>query len=160
MKKLLFLSFLLISTLSCSSDETDENISDNPSSNDETFLEKYDGYGFIRDFDDYKQGLYFSNSDQFLKIFNQYVDTTECVSFNEGTSNFDGDEANVTIVTNNQLSLLIEFLYNDGSGDREMLECTVDSTGNTLTLKFVDTDTSVNYEIYAKTSLEYSSFCN
>ena len=62
--------FILMFLYSCASDDI---VSDNPSSNDKDFLEKYDGYGFISDDDGEKEGWYFSNSDQFLKYFFKIV---------------------------------------------------------------------------------------
>jgi len=150
--------FILMFFYSCTSDDI---VSDNPSSNDKDFLEKYDGYGFISD-DDGVEGWYFNNSDQFLKYFFQDSDgSKDCLSLKEGTNNIDGETYTLTIVTNNQLSLLLEIIYNDNDGNddySESLEFTVDSNGNTLTIKY-DNDPD-SFETYTKTSLGYSSFCN
>jgi hypothetical protein len=167
MKKLLFL-FTTLLLISCSSDDGDDSLVDDNTTNTDgnssgnnsgetlTFLEKYDGYGFRGEFDGDTEYFYFYDADVFLGFIAQNSFCTVCLSPQEGTNTFDGEEGEMKILTNDSQSLLIEITY-DGD-DSETLQFVVDSTGNNLTVTYDgdanDTDT------YVKTSTSYSSLCD
>ena len=142
MKKLLSLS-LIYTFIACGGDD-DINLD-----NDITFLEKYDGFG-------YQAGgiyIYFSNSATFIKSVETggEADGNECQEIQE--------DSNIRIVTNNSTSLLFEENYSDEDYPYVLTyECTVDASGNTLTIKF-DNDPN-DVVTYTKTTVTYASLCD
>jgi len=120
------------------------------------FLEKYDGFGYQYD----GEYFYFSDSSIFLRFVEiDEADGNSCVEFSEGEINLDGEIINVSIVTNNSSSLLVEWNYiEDGINYTESFEFTVNTSGNTLSIKY-DNDPN-DIDTYTKTSTTYSSLCN
>ena len=167
MKKLLFL-FTALLFISCSSEDSDDSVvednttnTDGNSSGDnsgetQTFLEKYDGYGFRGEFDGDTEYFYFYDADVFLGFVAQNSYCTVCLSPQEGTNTFDGEDGEMKILTNDSQSLLIEITYE--GGDVETLQFVVDSSGNNLTVTF-DGDAN-DTATYVKTSTSFSSLCD
>ena len=154
MKKYLLILFSL-ALIACSKDDDSDNIS---------FLEKYDGLGFVStdDYydDDYSYYVFFSNSNNFIT----FVDDedgydTYCYSLREGTmSDFD-DDIDVSIVTNNSSRLVINIDYvDDGQYYTDIIEYSVSSDGNTLTEMYDDDPSDV--DTYRRTTTTLSSLCN
>ena len=82
MKKYLLLLFSL-ALIACSKDDDSDNI---------TFLEKYDGLGFLHTDDYYSDYLFFSNSNNFVTFVEDDGDEydTYCFSLREGNNTEDG----------------------------------------------------------------------
>lgn len=156
MKKLVLLPLLFILIACGGTDDDTDNITDNLD-NDKPFLEKFDGFGYQSD----GEYFYFSDSTTFLKYvsLDDAEDGNYCVEFQEGQLILDGYEYNISIVTNNSTSLLIEMTWtDDGENIIESYEFTVDSTGNTLSVKY-DNDPN-DIDLYTKTTTTFASLCN
>lgn len=156
MKKLVLLPLLFILIACGGTDDDTDNITDNLD-NDKPFLEKFDGFGYQSD----GEYFYFSDSTTFLKYvsLDDAEDGNYCVEFQEGQLILDGYEYNISIVTNNSTSLLMEMTWtDDGENIIESYEFTVDSTGNTLSVKY-DNDPN-DIDLYTKTTTTFASLCN
>lgn len=166
MKKIfLFLFTSLIISCSNSNDDTVEDVldslenisNDNSSSNSstpQTFLEKYNGTGYRLD-DEY---IYLYNDETFIKIQNEEDQEFGfyCYLMSEGdytSDDFFGALGTLSIVTNDENSLLIEFISSEGSEYNSNWQFTMDDTGNNLTIRY-DGDPD-NDDIYTKTTREY-----
>ena len=150
MKKHLLLLFSLI-IIACSKDDDSDNIS---------FLEKYDGFGYVST-DDYDDSYYvfFSNSNNFLNFVEQWDDNTDCYTFREGTTSDWDIDIDVSIVTNNSSRLVINIDYvDDGQYYTDIIEYTVSSDGNTLTEMYDDDPSDV--DTYRRTTTTLASLCN
>ena len=153
MKKLLLLTTLFLA-FACSKDDGENN------EENQTFLEKYDGFGYENDGDYF----YFSDSTIFLRYVDVDVDGetygTYCEEIREGQQTVDGIFYEISILNNDSSSLLIEVLIDIDEPElyRETQEFTVDSTGNTLTLMY-DGDPN-DSETYTKTSTTFEFLCN
>jgi hypothetical protein len=153
MKKLLLLTTLFLA-FSCSKDEGD---GDDNSNENQTFLEKYDGFGFYAG-DEYADEYYFFyDSDVFLKYVDIDLDgETYCESVRTGITSDDGDSVEIKILKNDQSRLTVQVSYTyDGTTEIETTEFSIDSSGNNLTVL-----TGNDSEIYTKTTKSYSSLCN
>lgn len=156
MKKLLLLP-LIFTFIACggTDDETD-NVTDNLD-DDRPFLEKYDGFGYQAD----GEYFYFSDSATFLKYvsIDDEADGNYCMEFQEGQLIEDGFDYNISIVTNNSTSLLMEMTYTyDGENYTDSYEFTVDATGNSLSVKY---DNDINdVDLFTKTSITFASLCD
>ena len=152
MKKHLLLLFSLI-IIACSKDDDSDNIS---------FLEKYDGLGFVYTDDYYSDYVFFSNSNNFVTfVEDEYGDgnDTYCFSLREGNNTEDGFDYSVSIVTNNSSRLVINIDYvDDGQYYTDIIEYTVSSDGNTLTEMYDDDPSDV--DTYRRTTTTLASLCN
>ena len=156
MKKIILLPLLFIFIACGGTDDDTDDITDNLD-NDKPFLEKFDGFGYQSDGEYY----YFSDSTTFLKyvFLDDAEDGNYCVEFQEGLLIVDGYEYKISIVTNNSTSLLMEMTWtDDGENIIESYEFTVDSTGNTLSIKY-DNDPN-DIDLYTKTTTTFASLCN
>jgi hypothetical protein len=145
MKNILLVLLFAPLVVSCTKDNSTSN------SNTQTFLEKYDGFGFVATLEYSTEYLYFYDSPVFYKlveISDEYG--SGCVDVTEGyNAEYD---ATLNIVTNENNNLLIELASPDG----QVVSAEINVVGNTLTLSNVDGITS-----YTKTAVEYSSHnCN
>jgi len=148
MKKLLLVLLFAPLVVTCTKDNSTSN------SNVQTFLEKYDGFGFVATLEYATSYLYFYNSPVFYKLVEISFDEDEfgsgCVDATEGYSAKYG--ATLNIVTNENNNLLLEIVTDEG----EVLSAEINVVGNTLTISDDDGITT-----YTKTAVEYSSHnCN
>lgn len=158
MKKILLLP-LIFTFIACGgTDDDTDNVTDNLD-DDRPFLEKYDGFGFQADSEEY---YYFSDSAKFLKYveIDDEEDGNYCVELEEGQYIDGNDVWNTSIVTNNSTSLLVEqTVTNNGEIIfTDSYEFTVDATGNSLSIKY-DNDPN-DVELYTKTSITFASLCD
>ena len=149
MKKLLLFLLTLLLVVSCTKDDNTSN------SNTQTFLEKYDGFGFVATSEYGTEYVYFYNGPVFYKYveiekYGDGDDETYCTEISEGY--LAEVEATINIVTNENNNFLIEFAYDDG----DVLSAEFNVVGNTLTISSDDEIITVT-----KTAVEYSSHnCN
>ena len=152
MKKLLLFTTLLLA-FACSKDDGEN----------QTFLQKYDGYGFVAEYDLDSEYHFFSDSEYFLKYAYLFPDgDSECALIREGVDSEEGYD--ISILTNEGDTLLIEveYTYTDGEEEVEQLEYSINSQGDVMTLTYIydsersDTDTTTYY----RTSETYSDLCN
>ena len=158
MKRAIYL-FLTLFLISCSKDDK--------SSENQTFLQKYDGYGFVYENDTGSETgseyVFFSDSEYFLKYASVYGGDSECVLVRE-ESVFDSEEGegyNLSILTNEGDTLLIEieYAYEDGEVEIDQLEYSINSQGDVMTYTLiVDSDTYT--DTFYRTSETYSDLCN
>ena len=152
MKKYLLL-LIGLTIISCGGDDSDES---DDSEEDQTFLEKYDGVGFVSADSGNPDYVFFSDSTRFLKLAGQ-IDTEDsyCQEFQVGqNTNDEGVVFTISIVTNDANSLLVEAIY---GGEIDRLYYTVDSSGNILTQRYLDEEI---IETYVKTNITFNSLCN
>jgi hypothetical protein len=140
--KNLFLTFVFsILILSCSSDD------DSNQTNEQTFLEAFNGKGFeCCDSDEY---IYFYNTTTNFLKFIEYDDYgSDCYSFSIGNAiDEEGDSYKLTINVNTSTKLNFTITYSN------------DSTGDTYDIvKLNDSSISVDGTTYMLTSEPYS--CN
>ena len=157
MKKLLLLP-LIFTFIACGgTDDATDNAGGNMEDN-RTFLEKYDGFGYYSEDDGVFDYYFFSDSSTFLSYVEVYQDDPYCTEFREGRNDgLDDVEINVSIVTNDSSSLLIQLDYTyDGQSMTESLEFTVD--GNTLSIKYDNDPNDVS--TFTKTSTTFASLCD
>ena len=154
MKKLILL-FVGLSLISCSKSEDDQD------SDDTTFLEKYDGYGFKSIGESADEYFFINNSIEFLKYVD--IDTREddngddrvyCEIWREGTfpGGEDGD-VTISIISNNSTSLILSVIY---GGSESTITNSVDSTGNTLTVTS-ENDEGGYIRTFTKTNVIFTS---
>ena len=151
MKKHLLLLFSLI-IIACSKDDDSDNIS---------FLEKYDGFGYVStdDIDD-SYYVFFSNSNNFITFVEDGDGfDTYCYSFREGNNTEDGFDYSVSIEVNNSSRLVVNIDYvDDGQYYTDILEYSVSSDGNTLTEMYDDDPSDV--DTYRRTTTTLAPLCN
>jgi hypothetical protein len=147
MKKLLLLLSITF-LLSCSSD--DEPAQDST----QTFLEKFDGSGFVDSLAE--EYVYFYNS---TGVFMKSVETDEdpnfCMSIKVGDQTIGGDSLRIEILQNNSTTLMIEIDYDDPDDDIEVITYTALANGN-ISADY-DGDST---EIFSSTSITFNSLCN
>jgi len=145
MKKLILLTTLLLA-FACSKDEGDD---DNSNAN-QTFLQKYDGYGFTED-DNY---IYFFDDVFFMKLVSD-----ACGEIREGLNTFDGETIKVAIITNDSERLVVRFIEEDeGNTYTQTIEYSVNPSGNALTQMNVNNEEDIVTSFRTETS--YSSACS
>ena len=150
MKKLLLLTTLFLA-FACSKDDE----------SGETFLEKYDGFGFFSG-DEYADEYYFFyDSDVFMKYVDisnnaDNMDGIYCESIRTGITTVDNVPFEIKIIKNDQSRLTIQVSYTlDGTPTIETTEFSIDSSGNNLTV-LEGNDSS----IFTKTATSFESVCN
>jgi hypothetical protein len=150
MKHILLIASLFL-MFSCSKgDESNEP---------QTFLEKYDGTGWISADDSYSSYIYFFDETEFAVSYDS--DDDYCFSLSEGTNQIEGVTAEIVIVENTPDILIveIEYIYSGESIFTSSTQFSVNSSGTVLTLSSNDgyenqTDT------YQSTEVSLSSLCN
>ena len=153
MKKYLLL-LVGLTFIACSSDDDVDDTSDA-----RNFLEKYDGFGYeyIDELDDVEY-FFFSNSANFIKYVETWNDDTDCLEFREGQVT---DGMNPSIITNDSSRLVVDFSYSEGGDNYTYrIEFIVSSDGNTLTLRYDDSDNPDDIDIFTKTTSTFASLCN
>lgn len=152
MKKLLLLTTLFL-VFNCSKDEGD---GDDNSNENQTFLQKYDGYGFTYD-DEYR---YFYDDVVFMKWVSDV-----CLEIREGSNTVyaDGDGGeynfNVALITNDSERLVFRLIEEDDRGTyTETIEFSVNPSGNALT-EMIDNDDEDLFTLF-RTETSYSSACS
>ena len=105
--------------------------------------------------------FFFSNSANFMKYVEVWSDGTDCLEYREGQmTEFDMD-VNVSIITNDSSRLVIDVSYvDDGKNYTDRIEFTVSSDGNTLTLRYDDSDNPDDIDIFTKTTSTFAFLCN
>ena len=155
MKKAIYL-FLTLFLISCSKDDK--------SSENQTFLQKYDGYGFVYEDDTDSEYFFFSDSEYFLKYAGLFDGYSECTLIRE-ESIFDSEEGegyNLSILTNEGDTLLIEIEYTDEDGTVEIdqFEYSINSQGDVMTFTITYYDSDTDTDTFYRTSETYSDLCN
>ena len=150
MKKYLLLLFSLV-LIACSKDDDSDNIS---------FLEKYDGLGFVYTDDYYSDYVFFSNSNNFITFVEEGDDfDTYCFSIREGNNTDDGFDYGVSIEVNNSSRLVLNIDYvEEGQYYTDIIEYSVSSDGNTLTEMYDDDPSDV--DTFRRTTTTLASLCN
>ena len=156
MKKLILVLLFAPLVVSCTKDNSTSN------SNTQTFLEKYDGFGFVNNTEFEIDHLYFYNNPVFLKQVVKRDESTvpssstenlskSCNSLEDGMTDSKGT---IKIVTNENDNLLFEAQYKEG----DVVSVEINVVGNTLTVSNSNDD---EITTYTKTAVEYSSHnCN
>tara|TARA_B100000035_G_scaffold314420_2_gene330648 strand:+ start:454 stop:924 length:471 start_codon:yes stop_codon:yes gene_type:complete len=152
-----FYIIVTLLTLSCSNEEENE-ILDNSIVETQTFLQKYDGFGFKREDNNVVEYYFFYDSQIFLKYVD--IDTNDdesyCESTSEGSFTIDGNSLTITISKNDSKSLIVDI---DAGGNNEKNEFTIDASGTTLTkTKRIGNDTEER--IFSKTDTTFDFLCN
>ena len=150
MKEYLLLLFSL-ALIACSKDDDSDNI---------TFLEKYDGFGYVYTEYDDSYYVFFSNSDNFINFVEEGDGfDTYCYSIREGIMTEDGSDIGISIAVNNSSRLVVNIDYvEEGQYYTDILEYSVSSDGNTLTEMYDDDPNDV--ATYRRTTTTLSSLCN
>ena len=154
MKKLLLLTTLFLA-FACSKDEGD---GDDDSNANQTFLQKYDGFGFYAGDEYADEYWFFYDSDVFLKYVDIDISDGECYheSIRTGNTSVDGDSIEIKILKNDQSILTVQVsMTSEGTTEIDTIEFSIDSQGNNLTV-LEGNDSS----IFTKTTKSFSSVCN
>ena len=163
MKKLLLLTSLFLA-FSCV-DEPDE---DDSGIKGATFLEAYDGKGFIYSDEISDKYVFFYNSDIFLKeveVYNPSLDTY-CDSYKKGSNTDDGYNFTAEILTNAQPKLSVKISYTDDEGNtissvyNYVDVCKTPTCSERVLVVEEDKGSEKSKKEYSETPITQSSLCN
>ena len=152
MKKLLLLTTLFLA-FACSKDEGD---GDDNSNENQTFLQRYNGVGFV-DEEGGDEYYYFYDDDIFFKNVYADSDYNDCWELREGSNNIDGEIITVKIVKNEYNVLGIATTFEE-AGQTDNIEFI--PTTNPNSLRLVDEGYEEYSYILNKTTTSFSSLCN
>jgi hypothetical protein len=134
--------------LSCSSD-------DEPAQNSsQTFLEKFDGSGFVDPLGE-QYGYFYNSTGVFMKTVETDEDPNFCISIKVGAQTIGGESLSIEILQNNSTTLMIEIDYDSPDDDIEVITYTALANGN-ISIDY-DGDST---EIVSPTSITFNSLCN